>query len=69
MNAYVIRMSLCLIAALIIAGCNRLDTVAEPEIATTLHPSMPSHAQLRGALKGVVAGENGGFGLNMWLPS
>jgi uncharacterized protein GlcG (DUF336 family) len=27
---------------------------------------MPSHAQLRSALKGVVAGKNGGFGLNMW---
>jgi uncharacterized protein GlcG (DUF336 family) len=73
MNANVIRMSLSLIALSIIAGCSRLDTVAEPEIATTLHPSMPSHAQLQQALKKVVLNngqldpkKNGGFGLNMW---
>lgn len=66
MNASVIRMSLNFIAPSIIAGCSHLDTVAESEIATTLHPSMPSHTELQTKLKEVVGTPNGGFGLNMW---
>lgn len=50
--------------ALAVAGCDSLSQ--EPEVLPSYHPSMPSHAQLRAALREVVADENGGFGLNMW---
>lgn len=67
-HARLMHLSLAVLAMLAVTACSSDDLNAAPEgeVSPSYHPSMPSHAQLRAALREVVADENGGFGLNMW---
>jgi len=63
---HVSKYLLPILFAFTISACDTLNPEPEAAVLPSYHPSMPTHAQLRAALKEVVADENGGFGLNMW---
>ncbi len=61
-------LALALVGATLFAGCRTThhdqDDMPKQHAASS---SLPDHARVTAALREIVAGENGGFGLQMWV--